>query len=75
MTDVIIAGALAGLGVAIPVGAIAVLIIETTVRHGFRVGWAGGAGAATVDGSYALLAAFFGTAIAAVLAPWPCPSS
>ena len=73
MTDVIIAGALAGLGVAIPVGAIAVLIIETTVRHGYRVGWAGGAGAATVDGGYALLAAFFGTAIAAVLAPWAVP--
>ena len=73
MTDVVIAGALAGLGVAIPVGAIAVLIIETTVRHGFRVGWAGGAGAATVDGGYALLAAFFGTAIAAVLAPWTVP--
>ncbi len=73
MTDVIIAGALAGLGVAIPVGAIAVLIIETAVRHGFRVGWAGGAGAATVDGGYALLAAFFGTAIAAILAPWTVP--
>ena len=73
MTDVIIAGLVAGLGVAIPVGAIAVLIIETTVRHGFRVGWAGGAGAATVDGGYALLAAFFGTAIAAVLAPWTVP--
>ena len=73
MTDVIIAGLVAGLGVAIPVGAIAVLIIETTVRHGFRVGWAGGAGAATIDGGYALLAAFFGTAIAAVLAPWTVP--
>jgi len=73
MTDVVVAGVLAGLGVAIPVGAIAVLIIETTVRHGPRVGWAGGAGAATVDGGYALLAAFFGTAIAALLAPWTVP--
>lgn len=33
MTDVILAGVLAGLGVAIPVGAIAVLIIETSVRQ------------------------------------------
>jgi threonine/homoserine/homoserine lactone efflux protein len=73
MTDVVIAGLLAGLGVAIPVGAIAVLIIETTVRHGFRVGWAGGAGAATVDGLYALVAAIFGTAIATLLAPWTTP--
>jgi threonine/homoserine/homoserine lactone efflux protein len=73
MIDVVVAGVLAGLGVAIPVGAIAVLIIETTVRHGYRVGWAAGAGAATVDGLYALVAAFFGTAIAALLAPWTVP--
>ncbi|HEY8167545.1 MAG TPA: LysE family transporter [Candidatus Limnocylindrales bacterium] len=73
MTDVVVAGALAGLGVAIPVGAIAVLIIETTIRHGYRVGWAAGAGAATADGTYALLAAIFGTAIAALLAPWTVP--
>jgi threonine/homoserine/homoserine lactone efflux protein len=73
MTDVIVAGALAGLGVAIPVGAIAVLIIETTVRHGYRVGWAAGAGAATIDGSYALVAALFGSAIATLLAPWTVP--
>jgi threonine/homoserine/homoserine lactone efflux protein len=70
MSEVVVAGVLAGLGVAIPVGAIAVLIVETTVRHGFRVGWAAGAGAASVDGLYALVAAFFGTAIAALLAPW-----
>src|SRR5512134_50178 len=70
MSDVLLAGVLAGLAVAVPVGAIAVLIIETTIRHGYRVGWAAGAGAATVDGGYALLAAFFGAAIAALLAPW-----
>ena len=73
MTDVVVAGVLAGLGVAIPVGAIAVLIIETTVRHGFRVGWAAGAGAATVDGGYALLAAVFGAALAVWLAPFTVP--
>jgi threonine/homoserine/homoserine lactone efflux protein len=73
MGDVVLAGILAGLGVAIPVGAIAVLIIETTVRHGYRVGWGAGAGAATVDGVYALLAALFGAALAALLAPWVVP--
>src|SRR5512134_3826135 len=73
MADVIVAGALAGLGVAVPVGAIAVLIIETTIRHGYRVGWAAGAGAATVDGAYALVAALFGAAIATLLAPWTVP--
>jgi threonine/homoserine/homoserine lactone efflux protein len=73
VNEVIVAGVVAGLGVAIPVGAIAVLIIETTVRHGFRVGWAAGAGAATIDGLYALVAALFGTAIATLLAPWTVP--
>jgi threonine/homoserine/homoserine lactone efflux protein len=73
MTDAFIAGIFAGLGVAIPVGAIAVLIIDAAVNHGFRVGWAAGAGAATVDGFYAGLAAAFGAAVAAVLAPWQTP--
>ena len=73
MTDAFVAGIFAGLGIAIPVGAIAVLIIEAAVRHGFRVGWAAGAGAATADGSYALLAALFGTVIADLLAPWQTP--
>ncbi len=73
MTDAFIAGIFAGLGVAIPVGAIAVLIIEAGVNHGFRVGWAAGAGAATVDGFYAAIAAAFGTAVAAALAPWQSP--
>lgn len=73
MTDALIAGIFAGLGVAVPVGAIAVLIIDTAVNHGFRVGWAGGAGAATVDGFYAAVAAAFGTAVAALVAPWQSP--
>jgi len=73
VTDAFVAGLFAGLGIAIPVGAIAVLIIEAAVRHGFRVGWAAGAGAATADGSYALLAALFGIAIADLLAPWQTP--
>lgn len=73
MTDAFVAGLFAGLGVAIPVGAIAVLVIDTAVRHGFRVGWAAGAGAATADGFYAGLAALFGTAIAELLMPWETP--
>jgi hypothetical protein len=36
VTDAFIAGIFAGLGVAIPVGAIAVLIIDAAVNHGFR---------------------------------------
>lgn len=62
-------GVLAGFGIAIPVGAIAVLIIEHSLRRGFRFGFAAGAGAATADLLYALLAALAGAALAARLAP------
>jgi arginine exporter protein ArgO len=65
-----LAGALAGYGVAIPVGAVAVLIIETAARRGPRIGAAAGLGAATADGLYATAAGIFGGAIAAILAPW-----
>jgi threonine/homoserine/homoserine lactone efflux protein len=68
-----LAGAAAGLGIAIPVGAIAILSVETGLRRGFRLGAAAGAGAATVDGIYALVAAAFGAALAAILAPWERP--
>jgi arginine exporter protein ArgO len=68
-----LAGALAGYGVAIPVGAIAVLIIETAARRGPRIGAAAGMGAATADGIYATGAGLFGGAIAAALAPWSLP--
>jgi arginine exporter protein ArgO len=73
LVDAAIAGALAGYGVAIPVGAIAVLIIETAARRGVRIGAAAGLGAATADGIYATLAGLFGAAIAAALAPWSGP--
>jgi threonine/homoserine/homoserine lactone efflux protein len=62
-------GVLAGYGIAIPVGAIAVLIIETGLRRGFRLGFMAGAGAAAADFLYAGLAAAAGGALAVVLAP------
>ncbi len=64
-----LAGVLAGYGIAIPVGAISVLIIETALQRGFAAGFAAGAGAATVDGFYALIAALAGAAVAGVLEP------
>jgi arginine exporter protein ArgO len=73
MITAFLAGAAAGLGIAIPVGAIAILIVETGLRRGFRLAAAAGAGAASVDGLYALVAAAFGAALAAVLAPWEKP--
>ena len=73
MITAFLAGAAAGLGIAIPVGAIAILIVETGLRRGFRLAAAAGAGAATVDGIYALVAAAFGSALAALLAPLETP--
>jgi hypothetical protein len=54
------AGFAAGYGIAIPVGAVAVLIVETGIRSGFRAAAAAGAGAAPADGIYAAIAAIFG---------------
>jgi len=63
-------GAIAGYGIAIPVGAVAVLIIEIGLRRGFRHGFAAGAGAAAADLFYALLAAAAGAILSPLLAPF-----
>lgn len=62
-------GLLAGYGIAIPVGAIAVLIIDTSIRCGFRTGFMAGAGAATADLVYAALAGLAGVALSSLFAP------
>lgn len=54
---------------AVPFGAIAILIVETAIRRGRVHGWAAGAGAATADLLYAALAAFAGVALSTALAP------
>ena len=63
-------GVLAGYGIAIPVGAIAVLIVDVGLRRGFRFSFAAGAGAAAADFVYAGLAAVAGEALASALAPY-----
>jgi arginine exporter protein ArgO len=65
----VIQGLLAGYGVAIPVGAIAALIVSLTARTSLAVGSAAALGVATADGVYALLAAFGGAALAHVIQP------
>lgn len=62
-------GLLAGFAIAVPVGAIAILILETALRRGFAEGFAAGAGAATVDLLYASLAGLAGQVLAPLLAP------
>lgn len=67
------AGVVAGYGIAMPVGAIGVLIAGLSARTSWRVGAAAGLGAATADGVYALLAVAGGAAVAGLLAPVATP--
>jgi len=63
-------GVLAGYGIAIPVGAIAVLILDVSLRSGFRVGFMAGAGAAFADFLYAALAAVAGGTLVQIISPY-----
>jgi threonine/homoserine/homoserine lactone efflux protein len=67
--DALVAGLLAGWGVAIPLGAIGVMIVDLGMRSGFRPAAAAAAGVATADLLYAAAAAAVGAAAAAALAP------
>ncbi|MBX6748788.1 MAG: LysE family transporter [Micromonosporaceae bacterium] len=73
MIDALVAGLLAGYGVAVPVGAIAALIISLTARTSLRVGIGAALGAATADGIYAAAAVLGGAAIARVVKPIGTP--
>ena len=63
MLEALLAGAIAGYALAIPVGAIAALLITLGARHGARVAAGGAFGAATVDGVYATVAVTAGAVI------------
>jgi arginine exporter protein ArgO len=67
--DALAAGIVAGLAVAIPLGAIGVLIVDLGVRGGFRPAFLAGLGTALADGLYATVAAVAGLAVGAWLAP------
>ena len=54
------AGVLAGLGVAMPMGAIAALLLREGLVNGFRVGASAAAGVATVDVAYCTVATLTG---------------
>jgi threonine/homoserine/homoserine lactone efflux protein len=73
LIEAALAGAIAGYAIAIPVGAIAVLIIQTGVREGFGHGVAAAAGAATADGIYATLASLAGLAVTQFIGPLVTP--
>jgi len=68
MFDALLAGVIAGYAIAVPVGVIAVLIIETGMIGGLRRGFAAGAGAATVDLLFCSLALVVGGLLNQLLA-------
>jgi arginine exporter protein ArgO len=68
--DAFLSGVFAGYGIAIPVGPIAILILELGLRRGFRVALSAGAGAASADLIYATVAALAGTLLASLLQPF-----
>jgi threonine/homoserine/homoserine lactone efflux protein len=69
LTEPLVAGLLAGWGVAIPLGAIGVMVVDAGMRGGMRPAAAAAAGVATADLLYAAVAASAGAAVAGALAP------
>ncbi|GHJ44810.1 lysine transporter LysE [Catellatospora sp. TT07R-123] len=69
MTAAFVAGLLAGYGVAVPVGAIAMLLMSLTARTSLRIGAGAALGVATADGVYALAAVLGGAALAHWIEP------
>ncbi|MDH6180012.1 threonine/homoserine/homoserine lactone efflux protein [Microbacteriaceae bacterium SG_E_30_P1] len=70
----LLGGLVAGLAIAIPLGAIAVLLLQEGMHRGFRRGLPAAAGVASVDVLYCLAAALLGSVAAPAvrsLAPWP----
>lgn len=73
MSGPFLAGVVAGYGIAMPVGAIGVLIAGLSARTSLRIGAAAGLGAATADGVYALAAVAGGAVVASAIAPVAAP--
>lgn len=69
MTAALVAGLLAGYGIAVPVGAVATYLVSLTARTSLRTGACAALGVASADGLYALAATAGGTALAAALRP------
>lgn len=73
MIAALVAGLLAGYGIAMPVGAVAAYLVALTARTSLRTGVFAAFGVATADGLYALIAVWGGAALAAVLRPVTLP--
>ncbi|KQX59415.1 MULTISPECIES: LysE family transporter [unclassified Streptomyces] len=73
MTAAVVAGLLAGYGIAIPVGAVGAYLVAVTARTGWRTGAGAALGVATADGVYALVAVLGGSALVPLLTPVMTP--
>ncbi|WP_206055794.1 LysE family transporter [Nocardioides sp. GY 10127] len=69
MWTVVVAGLVTGWAIALPVGAIGVLLVSLGARDGWPTASAAALGVATVDGAFAAVAVLAGAAAAAVLEP------
>lgn len=70
MNELFIIGFTAGLALAIPVGPMAIMLVNTTIAKGWRHGFFGALAMATVDFSYAFAVFLVGNAIATFLSEW-----
>jgi arginine exporter protein ArgO len=73
MGEALWAGVVAGFAVALPLGAIGMLLLQLGAADGWRAGAAGAAGVATADLLWAGVAAAAGGAVAAFLRPYLGP--
>ena len=73
MTGALVAGLVAGYGIAIPVGAVGAYLVAVTARTGWRTGAGAALGVATADGLYALVAVLGGSALVPLLTPVMTP--
>ncbi len=73
VTAALVAGLIAGYGIAVPVGAVATYLVSLTARTSLRTGVCAALGVATADGLYALGATLGGSAPAGALRPMLVP--
>ncbi|MEV4949987.1 LysE family transporter [Streptomyces sp. NPDC053755] len=73
MTAAVVAGLLAGYGIAIPVGAVGAYLVAVTARTDWRTGAGAALGVAAADGLYALVAVLGGSALVPLLTPVMTP--
>jgi len=67
LANLLLFGISAGLALAIPVGPMALMLVETTLRSGHRVGAAGALAMSTVDAAYAVVVFLAGTTVSNIL--------